>query len=140
MNCMSIASISPVCVFCALAWNLYGCGQLLQLVDPLLNGEFDDEEAQKFVKIGLLCTQDMSKLRPSMSQVVKMLMGEEAVNDQNISKPGLLSDITTLRDQKDKSDNTSEGTGRGGNSSSSSENITITNATMTFNSIFDRSN
>ncbi|KAE8705175.1 putative LRR receptor-like serine/threonine-protein kinase [Hibiscus syriacus] len=120
-------------------WNMYGCGQLLELVDPSLNGDFNDEEAQKFLKIGLLCTQDMSKLRPSMSQVVKMLMGEEAVNDQNISKPGLLSDISTLRDQKDKSSNTSEGTGKGGTSSSSSENIPTSHATMTFNSIFDRS-
>ncbi|KAK9046429.1 hypothetical protein V6N11_052316 [Hibiscus sabdariffa] len=123
-----------------MAWNMYGCGQLLELVDPSLNGDFNDEEAQKFLKIGLLCTQDMSKLRPSMSQVVKMLTGEEAVNDQNISKPGLLSDITTLRDQKDKTDNTSEGTGKGGTTSSSSENIPISHATMTFNSIFDRSN
>ncbi|KAK9024493.1 hypothetical protein V6N11_004653 [Hibiscus sabdariffa] len=122
------------------AWNLYGCGQLLELVDPSLNGEFDDEEAQKFLKIGLLCTQDLSKLRPSMSQAVKMLMGQEVVNDQNISKPGLLSDIATLRDQKDKSGSSSEGTGKGSNSSSSSENITTSHATMTFNSIFDRSN
>ncbi|KAK8986447.1 hypothetical protein V6N11_010003 [Hibiscus sabdariffa] len=122
------------------AWNMYGCEQLLELVDPSLNGEFDDEEAQKFLKIGLLCTQDLSKLRPSMSQVVKMLMGQEAVNDQNISKPGLLSDIATLRDQKDKSGSSSEGTGKGSNSSSSSENITTSHATMTFNSIFDRSN
>ncbi|KAK8676920.1 hypothetical protein V6N13_142479 [Hibiscus sabdariffa] len=123
-----------------MAWNMYGCGQLLELVDPSLNGDFNEEEAQKFLKIGLLCTQDMSKLRPSMSQVVKMLTGEEAVNDQNISKPGLLSDITTLRDQKDKTDNTSEGTGKGGTTSSSSENIPTSHATMTFNSIFDRSN
>ncbi|GMJ13850.1 cold-responsive protein kinase 1 [Hibiscus trionum] len=123
-----------------MAWNMYGCGQLLELVDPSLNGDFNDEEAQKFLKIGLLCTQDMSKFRPSMSQVVKMLMGEVAVDDQNISKPGLLSDIATLRDQKDKSDNTTEGTGKGGTSSSSSENIPTSHATMTFNSIFDRSN
>ncbi|KAE8653838.1 hypothetical protein F3Y22_tig00117056pilonHSYRG00290 [Hibiscus syriacus] len=81
----------------------------------------------------------MSKLRPPMSQVVKMLMGEEAVNDQNISKPGLLSDITTLRDQKDKFSNASGVTGKGGTSSSSSGNIPTSHATMTFNSIFDRS-
>ncbi|XVF88033.1 hypothetical protein PTKIN_Ptkin19aG0016800 [Pterospermum kingtungense] len=122
------------------AWDLYERGQLVELVDASLNGEYDDEEAQKFLKIGLLCTQDMPKLRPSMSEAVKMLMGEETVDDQNISRPGLLSEFMGLRGPKDKSDMTSEGTSQGVNLSSSSENITTSFATMTFNSIYDRSN
>lgn len=112
----------------------------MELVDTSMSGEYDEEEAQKFLKIGLLCTQDIPKLRPSMSQVVKMLMGEEDVNDQNISRPGLLSAFTELRDKKDKCGVISESTGKGGNSSSSSETVTTSYATMTFNSIFDRSN
>ncbi|KAG4149574.1 hypothetical protein ERO13_D05G342600v2 [Gossypium hirsutum] len=122
------------------AWNKYESRELVELVDTAMGGEYDEEEAQKFLKIGLLCTQDIPKLRPSMSQVVKMLMGEEAVNDENISRPGLLSEFTALRGQKDNSGMISEGTGKGGNSSSSSENVTTSYATMTFNSIFDRSN
>ena len=51
----------------------------------------------------------MLKLRPSMSEVVKMLMDEEAVDDQNISRPGLLSEFMSLRGHKDKSDMISEG-------------------------------
>ncbi|EOY13217.1 Kinase superfamily protein isoform 4 [Theobroma cacao] len=122
------------------AWEMYEQGQLVELVDTSLNGDFNDEEAQRFLKIALLCTQDMPKLRPTMSEVVKMLMGEAAVNDQNISRPGLLSEFMSLRGHKDKSDLTSEGTGKAGNSSSSSVNITTSYATMTFNSIYDRSN
>ncbi|MBA0624934.1 hypothetical protein Godav_010202 [Gossypium davidsonii] len=122
------------------AWNKYESRELVELVDTSMGGEYDVEEAQKFLKIGLLCTQDIPKLRPSMSQVVKMLMGEEAVNDENISRPGLLSEFTALRGQKDNSGMISGGTGKGGNSSSSSENVTTSYATMTFNSIFDRSN
>ncbi|MBA0867131.1 hypothetical protein Goshw_027506 [Gossypium schwendimanii] len=122
------------------AWNKYESRELVELVDTSMGGEYDEEEAQKFLKIGLLCTQDIPKLRPSMSQVVKMLMGEESVNDENISRPGLLSEFTALRGQKDNSGMISEGTGKGGNSSSSSENVTTSYATMTFNSIFDRSN
>ena len=114
---------------------MYERGQLVELVDTSLNGDYNDEEAQKFLKIGLVCTQDMLKLRPSMSEVVKMLMDEEAVDDQNISRPGLLSEFMSLRGHKDKSDMISEG-----DSSSSSGNITTSYATMTFNSIFDRSN
>ncbi|XWS10663.1 hypothetical protein CRYUN_Cryun38cG0016500 [Craigia yunnanensis] len=80
----------------------------------------------------------MPKLRPSMSVVVKMLMGEEAVDDQNISRPGLLSEFISLRGHRDKDDMISEGTGKW-DSSSSSGNFTTSYATMTFNSIFDRS-
>ena len=86
---------------------------------------------------GLLCTQDMPKLRPSMSEVVKMLMSDEAVDDQNISRPSLLSEFLNLRGQKDKSDMTSKGKSQGVNLSSSSGNITTSYATMTFNSIYE---
>ncbi|XP_022717231.1 cold-responsive protein kinase 1-like isoform X1 [Durio zibethinus] len=122
------------------AWNMYEHGQLVELVDTSLNGDYNNEEAQKFLKIALLCTQDLPKLRPSMSEVVKMLMGEESMDDLNISKPGLLSEFMSLRGAKGKPDMTSEGTGEGGNSSSPSGNITTSYATMTFNSIYDRSN
>ncbi|GMQ07470.1 hypothetical protein CsSME_00051645 [Camellia sinensis var. sinensis] len=43
--------------------------ELVGLVDTSLNGDFDAEEACRYLKIGLLCTQDAPKLRPSMSTV-----------------------------------------------------------------------
>ncbi|XP_059444394.1 cold-responsive protein kinase 1-like isoform X2 [Corylus avellana] len=132
------------------AWVLHEKGELLRLVDTSLNENFDVEEATRFLKISLLCTQDMPKLRPPMSTVVRMLLGEIHVNDKEITKPGLLSELMDTDDDgrgrkykaemKNTSDTASSGLGKLYNSSSSSGNMTTSFATMTFNSIYDRSN
>lgn len=122
------------------AWDLHDQKQLAELVDLSMGGNYNNEEAHKFLKISLLCTQDMPKQRPSMSKVVKMIAGEEPVDEQNISRPRLLSEFMNLRAHKEKSDPTSEGTSKEGILSSSTENVTMSFATMTFNSIYDRSN
>ncbi|KAJ0045524.1 hypothetical protein Pint_04970 [Pistacia integerrima] len=72
-------------------------GNWLDLVDASLNGDFDAEQACRFLKIALLCTQDTPKLRPTMSSVVKMLTGEKAVNEKKITKPGLITDFMDLK-------------------------------------------
>ncbi|TQE10318.1 hypothetical protein C1H46_004030 [Malus baccata] len=128
------------------AWEHHQKEQLVELVDASLNGNFDVEEACRFLKIGLLCIQDMPKLRPSMSTVVQMLTGALDVNEGQISKPGLLSEFMEQREcdrEKAKAKNPSytiSASGRFMNSSSSSETATTSFATMTFNSIYDRSN
>ncbi|KAI4323156.1 hypothetical protein L6164_022785 [Bauhinia variegata] len=78
-------------------WNLYEQRELVGLVDTALDGQFDVEQACKILKIGLLCTQDVPKLRPSMSTVVKMLSGEIDVEDDKITKPGMISDVMDLK-------------------------------------------
>ncbi|KAL4390664.1 hypothetical protein HN51_011602 [Arachis hypogaea] len=78
-------------------WELYERRELIELVDISLKGEFDAEEACKFLKIGLLCTQSNPKIRPSMSCVVKMLTGEMDVDESNLTKPGLISDFMDLK-------------------------------------------
>ncbi|KAK4285729.1 hypothetical protein QN277_002385 [Acacia crassicarpa] len=78
-------------------WRHYQEGILVGLVDTSLNGEFDAEEACKFLKVGLLCTQEVPKLRPSMSTVVKMLTGKMDVYDSKITEPGLISDFMDLK-------------------------------------------
>lgn len=55
------------------AWKLYSGKKLLKLVDSALNGDFPKKEAVRFLKVGLLCVQEMARLRPSMSTVIKML-------------------------------------------------------------------
>ncbi|GMI65525.1 cold-responsive protein kinase 1 [Hibiscus trionum] len=121
------------------AWNLYERGQLAELVDMSMSGDYENEEAQKFLKIGLLCTQEVPKQRPSMSEVVKMLTGKDPVDVQNISRPGVLPEFMNLRARKEKSNIITESsTCEEGNASSSSENLTMSHATMTFNSIYDR--
>ncbi|XP_057486176.1 cold-responsive protein kinase 1-like [Actinidia eriantha] len=78
-------------------WNLYERRELVGLVDASLNADFDAEEACRFLKIGLLCTQDPQKLRPSMSSVVKMLTGEVDINENEITKPALISDFMDFK-------------------------------------------
>ncbi|PRQ31065.1 putative protein kinase RLK-Pelle-DLSV family [Rosa chinensis] len=123
-------------------WELHERGQLVELVDTSLNEDLNVEEACRFMKIGLLCTQDKPKLRPTMSTVVKMLTGEIDVNDEKIDKPGMLSEFMNQRDLADvkHSSYSLSPSGKVLNSSSSSEQITTSFATMTFNSIYDRSN
>ncbi|GMH14378.1 hypothetical protein Nepgr_016219 [Nepenthes gracilis] len=77
------------------AWELYERKGLVLLVDTSLNGCFDVREACRYLKIGLLCTQDSPKLRPSMSTVVKMLTGEMDV-DEEITKP-----VTLMEEEAD---------------------------------------
>ncbi|XP_054814649.1 cold-responsive protein kinase 1-like isoform X2 [Prosopis cineraria] len=78
-------------------WRYYQQRILVGLVDTSLNGEFDAEEACKFLKVGLLCTQEVPKLRPPMSSVVKMLTGKMDVDDSKITEPGLISDLMDLK-------------------------------------------
>ncbi|XP_068655352.1 cold-responsive protein kinase 1-like [Aristolochia californica] len=80
-----------------LTWELHEQGELADLIDPSLNGNYNLDEACRFLKIGLLCTQDSPKLRPPMSSVVKMLTGEMVVEDENITKPGIISDMMDLK-------------------------------------------
>ncbi|KAG6577070.1 Cold-responsive protein kinase 1, partial [Cucurbita argyrosperma subsp. sororia] len=115
-------------------WHHYEQGELVLLVDVSLNGDFDAEEACRYLKIGLLCTQDSPKLRPSMSTVVKMLTGEMSIEDRKITKPGLILDFMDLkvRDQQQKKGN------KEGLSSDSLSSGSSTVTTATFSAQYDR--
>ncbi|KAL5061713.1 hypothetical protein RYX36_023450 [Vicia faba] len=127
------------------AWDLYEKGELKTLVDAFLEGDFSVEEAVKFCKIGLLCTQDSPQLRPSMSTVLKMLIGEKDVNDDNIIKPGIIFEFVDANDQEDrrckagvKSAYTSLLASSGMQDDSSSSGTSF--AAMSFTAICDRTN
>ncbi|CAL9056606.1 unnamed protein product [Musa banksii] len=77
-------------------WGLYERGEVLSIVDASLGDDFDAEEACRFIKIALVCTQDAPRLRPSMPAVVRMLRGESNVN-MEITKPGLITDLMDLK-------------------------------------------
>ncbi|EPS61742.1 hypothetical protein M569_13052 [Genlisea aurea] len=82
------------------AWELYERNELVYLVDAALEGNFDAEQARRFLEVGLLCTQDSPDLRPSMSSVLKMLTGEEAVvmeAEGRITRPGLITDFMAIK-------------------------------------------
>ncbi|CAL1381210.1 unnamed protein product [Linum trigynum] len=60
-------------------WNLYESGDLCEAVDPDLQGDFQREEATRLLEIGLLCVQASADLRPSMSVVAKMVVGDHEI-------------------------------------------------------------
>ncbi|KAK4478638.1 hypothetical protein RD792_014128 [Penstemon davidsonii] len=89
------------------AWELYKADNLLELMDSVLKGEFSQEEAKRFLRVGLLCVQQTTKLRPAMSLAVKMLTNEIDSEDISISQPGLVADLmeVKIRQQKKHSSN-----------------------------------
>ncbi|XP_061347362.1 cold-responsive protein kinase 1-like isoform X1 [Gastrolobium bilobum] len=128
------------------AWDLYERGNLERLVDPFLDGDFNVEEAVKFCKISLLCTQDSPQLRPSMSTVLDMLIGGKYVSDENMTKPGMIFEFVEAMVEEGKQkgkaelDSTSLLAGSGKQDDSSSSGTVSSFATMTFTAICDRSN
>lgn len=79
------------------AWDAYNTNDLVKLVDSTLDKNFPEEEAVRFLTIGLLCVQETAKLRPRMSLAFKMLTNETNVKDFQISQPGLVSDFMNIR-------------------------------------------
>lgn len=76
---------------------MYNADELVQLVDPELQGDFSKEEAIRFMKVGLLCVQEKSKLRPRMSSVIKMLKNEVEMKHSGISQPGFVADLMDVK-------------------------------------------
>ena len=116
---------------------MYDKGELPKMVDTLMEGDVDMDEACKFLRICLLCTQDITKLRPSMSKVVKLLTGEMDVDEEEIKKPGLMPELMKLKGKKDLSNLLSADSKTVNDSSSG--NMSASYATMTYASIYDRS-
>jgi hypothetical protein len=77
-------------------WRCYDQGHLEDIIDSSLGDDLDEEEACRFLKIGLLCTQQVTKQRPGMSTVVAMLRNDADVGAEKISKPDVVRDF---RDQ-----------------------------------------
>ncbi|KAK7324538.1 hypothetical protein VNO77_28175 [Canavalia gladiata] len=126
------------------AWDLHERGELESLVDVSLDRDFNIDEAIRFCKIGLLCIQDSLLLRPSMSTVLGMLIGKTAVNEE-ITKPDLIFQFVgakyggTLKG-KAEGEETSSLAGSEKQDDSSLSGTMNSFATMTFTSIYDRSN
>ncbi|XP_048559869.1 putative serine/threonine-protein kinase [Triticum urartu] len=75
-------------------WELYEAGNLKELVDPDL-GDYPDEEAIRYIKVALFCTQAAAARRPSMLQVVKMLSKPIRINERELTAPGYISEYNS---------------------------------------------
>ncbi|CAA3001404.1 serine threonine- kinase isoform X2 [Olea europaea subsp. europaea] len=85
------------------AWEMYSSNNLLELVDSVLGGDFLKEEAIRFLRVGLLCVQETTKLRPRMSTAVKMLNNEMETENIEITRPGLVADLMELKIRQNQS-------------------------------------
>ncbi|KAL5217433.1 hypothetical protein ABZP36_018117 [Zizania latifolia] len=56
---------------------LLSSGQIKQLVDPILGNDYDCDEMERMTLAASLCTRISSHSRPEMSQVVKLLEGDD---------------------------------------------------------------
>lgn len=87
------------------AWQLYEEGQLLEMVDPDLEG-FPEEEVIRYIKIAFFCTQGTASRRPTMSQVVDMLSRNTRLNEKELLPPGFSQDTGGRSSSKNKSSDT----------------------------------
>lgn len=77
---------------------MHNTDKLQHLVDPMLCRNFSGNEAVRFLKVGLLCVQEKSSLRPRMSTVIEMINGDVNINDDvEIWEPGLINDIMDVK-------------------------------------------
>ncbi|KAF8080065.1 hypothetical protein N665_0978s0007 [Sinapis alba] len=51
-------------------------GDIMEVLDPILEGDFKSEEAVRMIKVALICTNSNPSLRPTMSKAVQMLEGQ----------------------------------------------------------------
>ncbi|KAL9419027.1 hypothetical protein AB3S75_036893 [Citrus x aurantiifolia] len=80
------------------AWEMHNTDKLQHLVDPMLCGNFSGNEVVRFLKVGLLCVQEKSSLRPRMSTVIEMINGDVDIDDDvEIWEPGLINDIMDVK-------------------------------------------
>lgn len=55
------------------AWQLWNDGRLHELVDPMLHDGYELDEIVRCAQVALLCAQEDSLDRPTMSDVVALL-------------------------------------------------------------------
>lgn len=78
-------------------WVRYEQERLAEIIDADLGNDLDVDEACRFLKIGLLCTQDAMARRPNMSTVVRMLTGEKHFSVHRITRPAMITDFADLK-------------------------------------------
>ncbi|KAK9988767.1 hypothetical protein SO802_029006 [Lithocarpus litseifolius] len=60
-------------------WELYGTGNLLKAADPRLCGNFDEQQMERFMVVGLWCAHPDSIARPSIRKAIHVLDFETAL-------------------------------------------------------------
>ncbi|KFK44798.1 hypothetical protein AALP_AA1G304700 [Arabis alpina] len=58
------------------ALTLQQTGDIMEIVDTTLEGDFNSKESVRMIKVAFICTNSSPSLRPTMSEVMQMLEGE----------------------------------------------------------------
>ena len=61
---------------CFQAWKLWNADNIVALVDPMVSEPCFQKEILRYIHVGLLCVQEFSKDRPTVSVVISMLKSE----------------------------------------------------------------
>ncbi|KAJ1280700.1 hypothetical protein BS78_04G252600 [Paspalum vaginatum] len=54
-------------------WKLHGAGRVLEAVDPRLAGEYDEEDAERLLLLGLACSHPNPRRRPNAQVILQNL-------------------------------------------------------------------
>ncbi|KAK2639452.1 hypothetical protein Ddye_027247 [Dipteronia dyeriana] len=126
-----------------LAFDLQQKGNLMEIMDPMLEDKFDTEEAEKMIRVALLCSNADPALRPTMSEVVSMLESQTIIQEV-ASDPDLNGDDLRIKQLKgyhqkmhDQSSSgssapnfSSERTGIGSSTTSAQDLYTVNNSSL----------
>ncbi|KAK1359133.1 hypothetical protein POM88_043607 [Heracleum sosnowskyi] len=78
------------------AWKLYENDMHSNLIDQTLDpSEYEVESVKKVIEIALKCTQSPVSIRPTMSEVVVLLVNEGSVDQKPPSKPIVIDGVST---------------------------------------------
>ncbi|XP_059447578.1 L-type lectin-domain containing receptor kinase IX.1-like [Corylus avellana] len=69
-------------------WELYGIGKVLEAVDPRLSGDFDEQQMERLMIVGLWCAHPDRNLRPSIRQTIHVLNFEAPLPILPSNMPG----------------------------------------------------
>jgi serine/threonine protein kinase len=68
-------------------WHLHGQGKILVAADDKLCGDFNGEEMERLLKVGLLCSHPDPSVRPNMEKVVGILKRGVGLPDVSLTFP-----------------------------------------------------
>ncbi|KAF7127397.1 hypothetical protein RHSIM_Rhsim11G0142900 [Rhododendron simsii] len=72
-------------------WDLYGMGRLLEAVDAKLGSDFDEQETERLMIVGLWCAHPDHNFRPKIRDAIHVLINFEAPLPILPPKPPALS-------------------------------------------------
>ncbi|CAK8540154.1 unnamed protein product [Lathyrus sativus] len=92
-------------------WYLHREGRILEAVDQSVGSDYDVEEAERILKLGLICSHPVAGERPNLQTIVQILSGSVNVPNVPPFKPSFIwpaVDLSSLASTDFTKSNTSE--------------------------------